>query len=396
MRTRSHELVIFLAVLNVVSAIGTAAAQPPVGQVPFGGLLVPACPPAADPEYGLVREKPILIGGGPMYMAARKARYFAALRGPDGQTLRVAPTVGSALTKDGDEMVVIDNHSVTYDGPTGPVSVTLFMNAYRFELPRVPAGFTCGAPLPTAVGMAPVNPLSANPSLAAIAAGYSSRPDVVPALLDPTSPGRGYLADQLAMIALRARAAAAAGTTLDTSKPVPDTQGFVVLALPQTCGGRTIAPQRLEMITPKGPLQQGGESMRDEAIARVLPGVAAPSGSIAARFPSAQQIQVRITYAEACEASPAEVTVPIRIEPPRLITSVTGTLPDGVAETDPVYLQTIIDIDGRFVRPAYLGGPKALLPAALETITQWRASPLRINGTPTITAMNVQVLFRQP
>jgi hypothetical protein len=396
MRTRSHELVAFLALLSVLSAIGTAAAQPPDGEVPFGGLRVPACPRAADPEYGLVREKPILIGGGPMYMAARKARYFAALRGPGGQTLRVAPNVGSAMTKDGDELMFIDDHSVSYDGPNGPVNVTLYMNAYRFELPRVPAGFTCGAPLPTAVGMAPVNPVSANPNLAAIAAGYSSRPDVVPALLDATSPGRGYLADQFAMIALRARAAAAAGTTLDISKPIPDTQGFVVLALPQTCSGRTIAPQRLEMIGPQGPLPQGGELMRDEAIARVLPGVAAPSGSIAARFPSAQQIQARITYAEACEASPAEVTVPIGIEPPRLVTSVIGTIPNGVAETDPVYLQTIIDIDGRFVRPAYLGGPKALLPTALETIAQWRASPLRINGTPTITAMIVQVLFRQP
>ena len=396
MRTRSHELVAFLALLSVLSAIGTAAAQPPDGEVPFGGLRVPACPRSADPEYGLVREKPILIGGGPMFMAARKARYFAALRGPDGQTLRVAPTVGSQVTKDGDETVIIDNHSVTYDGPSGPVSVALFMNAYRFELPRAPAGFTCGAPLPTAVGVAPVNPISANPNLAAVAAEYSSRPDVGPALLDPTSPGRGYIADQFAMIALRARAAAAAGTTIETSKPIPDTQGFVVLALPQTCSGRTIVPQRLEMIGPQGPLQQSGEIMRDEAIARVLPGLAAPPGSIAARFPSAQQIQVRITYAEACEASPAEVMVPVRIEPPRLISSVTGTIPNDIAESDPVYLQTIIDIDGQFVRPAYLGGPKALLPTALETIAQWRASPVRINGTPTTTAMIVQVLFRRP
>jgi hypothetical protein len=396
MRTRTLELAAGFVLSSVLATFGTAAAQPPAGQVSFGGRLVPACPTAADPEYGLVQGKPILIGGGPMYMAARKARYFAALRGPGGETVRVAPNVGTSITKDGDETIFIDTHSVTYDGPAGPVSVTLFMNAYRFDLPRVPAGFTCGAPLPTAVGMAPVNPVWANSNLAAVAAGYGSRPDVVPAALDPTSPGRGYIADQLAMIALRARAAAAAGASLDTSKPVPDTQGFVVLALPQTCGGRTIAPQRIEMTGPQGPLQQGGETMRDEAIARVLPGVAAPSGSLAARFPSAQQIQVRITYAEACEAGPAEVSVPIRIEPPRLMTSTQGTLPSGVAESEPVYLQTIIDIDGRFVRPAYLGGPKALLSAALESLAQWRAAPLRINGTPTITAMIVQVDFRQP
>jgi hypothetical protein len=70
-------------------------------------------------------------------------------------------------------------------------------------------------------------------------------------------------------------------------------------------------------------------------------------------------------------------------------------MPAGVTEADPtIYLQAIIDVDGRFVRPVYVGGPQALLPAALESVEGWRAQPLRVNGVPTVNPIVLQVTFR--
>ena len=63
--------------------------------VQLGGLRVPSCPRADDPQYGLTKEKAIPIGGGRAYMAARQRNYLATLRGPEGQPVRVNPGVAS-------------------------------------------------------------------------------------------------------------------------------------------------------------------------------------------------------------------------------------------------------------------------------------------------------------
>src|SRR5262249_34160618 len=111
----------------------TPPTPPPGALVPFGAVRVPACAGAKDPEYGLAREKPILIGGGPAYMAARQRNYLNALRGPDGQPVRVGNSVGSAPNFADPEKAIIDSYSVTYDGPTGPVTKSIYMDAYHFD-----------------------------------------------------------------------------------------------------------------------------------------------------------------------------------------------------------------------------------------------------------------------
>ena len=132
-RNRSTLLVVLLVMTTGV------AAQQPAAQVQLGILRVPPCPPASDPEYGRVATKAIPIGGGPGYMAARQRNYLNALRGPQGQVLRIGSGVGSSPLAGDPERAIIDALSVTYDGDSGPVTTTLYMDAYHYAAPKVPA-----------------------------------------------------------------------------------------------------------------------------------------------------------------------------------------------------------------------------------------------------------------
>jgi hypothetical protein len=369
-------------------------AQKPDAVVAFGSLRVPACTVSADPEYGLKPTKPIQLGGGPAYAAARMARYIGALRGPQGQTVRLSNTRGSLFAPMSywDEPTILDGYQVSYDGqpPTG-----LYVDTYHFSLPKAPMGFTCGGPLVTALGMPPLDPLKANSSIVALAIAQGTAKEPIPVPLDLAS-ARGYLLDQFTTIAFRARAAAASGAPMEPTAPpaTPDVAVPSVLASPVTCAGRSIAPQAIEVMANQAVLPLNGDFIRDEAIGKTLPGVPVPAGSLAARFRQGQVTQIKITYAEPCEGNSADVSLPIRIEPPR-ITARPGVIPAGIVEADPtIYLQVILDTEGRFVNPLHIGGPKSLVPTAIETIDTWRAEPVRINGTPVINPMILQVIFR--
>ena len=361
---------------------------------------MPPCPQATDPDYGFVREKAVKVGGGAGYGPARERTYLTALRGPQGQPVRISNSRGSMMLPGEPELVILDSIGVTYDGPDGPVSRTLFLNEYQFELPRVPMGFTCGTPIVTALGMPPVDPIKANPELAALAIEQGTKA-AVPAIRLDAAAERGFIFDRHMVIAARARAAAEGGTPLEPTKPPRDLPplGWTVVAYPLRCGDRQIAPQNVVLSGPQGapiPLIATDAVLRDADIARVLPGVTAPAGSVALRFPSAQFSQATITYAEACEGQPAQVTLPFRPEPPVLERAPYGVAP---ADADPadlvIYLQIVLDNEGRFSRPLYLGGPRALMPAALEALSQWRARPVRINGVPIVNPMVVQVPLRR-
>src|SRR5688572_15578663 len=330
----------------LVMAAGASAQQPP-SQVQLGILRVPACQPAGDPEYGRVETKAIAIGGGPGYMAARKRNYFNALRGPQGQVLRVATSVGSRLVPGDPERAIIDSHVVTYDGESGPVTITLYMDAYHYAAPKVPDGFTCGAPLAAALPIPPADPFKITPALVSLAIEQGSKADVTPIRLD-TSVARGYFFDRYALIGLQARAAAGAGTPLDPAKPSKELEalGSAVLAYPVSCGDRNIPPMNVELGTAQGPIARNpaGEPLRGEALAKAFPGLPAPEGSIGLYFRNAQPTQGKITYAEGCNGSPAEAALSFRAEPPRLIEMVPGVLPPGTVEAEPVvYVQVLLD-----------------------------------------------------
>ena len=124
----------------------------------------------------------------------------------------------------------------------------------------------------------------------------------------------------------------------------------------------------------------------------VFPGVPVPAGSLGLRFRSVQPTEAIVTYAEGCDGAPASVTLSFRAEPPRLEQSVPGVIPPGIVEAEPViYVQAFLDAEGRFSRSEYLGGPRSLLPAALEALAKWSARPVRVNGVPIVNPMILQI-----
>ena len=133
-------------------------------------------------------------------------------------------------------------------------------------------------------------------------------------------------------------------------------------------------------------------------LAKTFPDVAAPAGSIGIRFRNGQPTEATITYAEGCNGSPAQTTLPFRLEQARLLELVPGVIPNGVAgvaDAEPVvYIQVLIDPEGHIARPQYLGGPRSLYPAAVDALAKWRVQPIRVNGSGVVTPNVVQVPFR--
>ena len=151
----------FLALAILISAVlAGAVAQPAIPQPP-------SCVTANDPDYGFVKEKAIQIGGGAAFVAARERRYLDALRGPQGQTLRVLSRATTAVDPKAPDPTILDLYQVTYEGLDQPVG--LYLDAYHFSAPRAPRGFTCGAALAAALGPPPIDPFKASTAMVALA-----------------------------------------------------------------------------------------------------------------------------------------------------------------------------------------------------------------------------------
>ncbi len=294
------------------------AAQQPGPAVQLGAITVPACQTDGHPEYGLVANKAVAIGGGPMYMAARQRNYLNALRGPQGQMLTIGNKVGSSPLPGDPEHAIIDSYQVSYEVDGKPVAKTIYMDAYHYDAPKAPAGFTCGTPLASVAGIPPADPFQATAAVVALAIEQGSKPDIAPITLDPSTP-RGYLFDRYRLIALHARAAANAGTPLDPAKPPNEIEAFgsAVLAYPVSCGDRTIPATNAELTGSQGPIARdaSGGVLQGEVLAKAFPGVPIPAGSIGIRFRNAQLTRHR-----------SFTPVPCRSEPPRLLELVPGVI----------------------------------------------------------------------
>jgi hypothetical protein len=390
-------------ILSGLLALGgvpsTARAQQLPPFVTLGGAWVESCGKSTDATYGLAADKPIQIGGGPVYMNARERRFLDALRGPDGQRLRVVGGIGSGPATINGSRTIVDSYTVTYEGHDDPI--TLFMDAYHFGHPKVPKGFTCGEALPTALRLPPVDPFKATPAILGLAIEESAAPfQPVPLDVDGSS-AHGVVFDQFRMMAFAARGARAAGRSLDPEKPPADARvGLVVLAQPASCEGRSVPAERVEIVGEQGPpLPSDGPLVTDASeLSTLLPGVMIPPASVAARYRLAflrPRDQIRIAYGSPCGGTTAAALLPMTLEPARLLTSAPARMPSGVSESDPtVYVQAVIDLDGRFKRRIPIGGPPSLTSAALQSLDDWRAQPARVNGVPVVTPIVLQIAVR--
>jgi hypothetical protein len=387
-------LFLFGALLVIRPGLAAQQAEPSVA---LGAIRVPACQTPGDPEYGLAANKAVAIGGGPMFMDARQRRYVGALRGPQGQTVTIGSR-GSAPLPGDPEHAIIDVYHVSYDVDGQPVQKNIYMDGYHYDAPKAPAGFTCATPLPSAAGIPPADPVKATAAVVALALEQASKADIALIKLDPASP-RGYFLDRYALIELQARTAAKAGTPYDPGRPPKEFEAFgsAVIAYPMSCGDRVIPATNVELIAAQGSIARDapGGILQGDDLAKAFPDVAAPEGSIGIRFRNAQPTQARIVYAEGCNGSPAESTLPFRLEQARLLELVPGVIPAGVVEAEPVvYIQVLIDPEGHVARPQYLGGPRSLYPAAVDALAKWRLQPIRVNGSGVVTPNVLQVPFR--
>jgi hypothetical protein len=117
---------------------GAEAAEPPAEastQAPAAQVEAPAQEPSG---YGYTPEDPIKVGGGPR----GEHEYLQWLRGPEGQRLRYKRLGSCCGFKDSSLPMgggLLDMYEVTYDGLENPVR--LYLDMYRREDPRAPAGF---------------------------------------------------------------------------------------------------------------------------------------------------------------------------------------------------------------------------------------------------------------
>jgi hypothetical protein len=230
-------------------------------------------------------------------------------------------------------------------------------------------------------------------SLRRLAIEQGSTRDFTPISLDQDgSATHGVALDWFRTIALSARTAAAAGTPMSPASPLKDVppSGLRVFAYPVRCGDRTVLPVSLEMLTPQGVvIRRLGDVLSGEALAGLAPGFTPPAGSIGASFGLGMLRNgdtVRIAYADdLCDSTTRVRSLVARATAAKALSLPPPALPAGAApDARPVWLQTVVDVDGLFQQASYVGGPETLLEAARAAITAWRAEPARVNGTPVI------------
>jgi hypothetical protein len=377
-----------LLLLSLPTAEGRAqsAAGPP-----------PLCSVSAEGDYARTPANPARVGGSPLYGAARQRRYLETLRGPAGETVTFTrlPAVDSP---DGESL--IDRYEVRYAGLETPA--ILHLDWYHYTELLAPQGFTCGQAFN--LGIPPPDPFMAAEQLERLAIADAGDPQaaIAPIELGGSGPTSGGVAfDHYRLVARAARTARQAGAPLVSgSLPAEITKPHsVVVAFPQTCESRTVSAADVKLEDPRG-RQAAADAVqtRAEAIARLLPGVDVPAGSVAAVFGidgPRGGFTVKATYPDACSGATEERSLTIETTGARLLESPMPTRPPGDAAIGRwIAVQAIVDQMGRFREATALGGAPDLSRAAVEAVSSWRADPPRVNGAPLASPVVLQVTFR--
>ena len=356
-----------------------------------------ACVVADEPEFATTKEHPAQVGGGAMYVAARERRYLDALRGPMGEALQYKRT--GSLPLDPDGRTILDRYEVTYPGMNAPL--TIFLDAYHFDdTLRAPKGFTCAVPF----GLAPPGPDSmlAADSALELAIEQGTAKEFAPISLDADgSAVHGVVFDRFRLVARAARQAAAAGKPLDAKQPAREllTLGTVVVAHPLRCGDKPpVPPAAIEIVPSQGQApRRNGDVATGEALARLLPDVSLPAGSMGAAFALERPRpidSIKIAYPDGACGAATEILLPMKYTNARPVSTPMPPLPAGQTPTErPIRLQALLDFDGAPQRINYMGGPPALSDAAIAAVRTWTAEPARLNGAPMVAPVTFQVKF---
>lgn len=356
-----------------------------------------SCGVSSDPAFATTREQAVQVGGGAMYAGARERRYLDALRGPMGEVIQYKRTGSLPPGKDG--RTILDTFEITYPGLEKPA--LFYLDAYHFdEALKAPKGFTCAVPI--GLSVPPPDGLLASESQLSFAIEQGAARDIAPISLDADgSSAHGVLLDHFRLVALASRAASASGKPVDPKQPTPDLMRprMVVLAYPLRCGDKpAAAPASIEIAAAQGAApRRDGELATGDALARLLPGVDVPAGAMAAAFfidrPRGTD-SIKIAYPDGGCGPATEAVLPMKYTNAKPLQTPQPALPAGHAAPDrPVRLQAIIDLDGDARQIVYIGGPAPLLDAAIAAVRGWTAEPARLNGSPLVSPVTLQVNF---
>lgn len=369
----------------LVAVLALALSQAPVS----------ACPVSDEQAFATTKEHAVQVGGGAASVAARERRYLDALRGPGGEPLQFKRTGSMPLGPN--DRTILDAYEVTYAGLDKPI--VLYLDAYHYDDGlKAPKGFICAVPI--ALGPPGPDPFLATDSQLALALEQGAQKEFAPIPLDADgTTTHGVLFDAFRMIARLARTAAAEGKPIDPNQPPPNLQrhGMVVVAFPLRCGEALIPATGLDIVAGQGPAPRRDDLASGETLARLLPRVDLPRGSIAATFqldrPRAADT-IKIAYPESGCGPSHEAALTMKYTNAKPLNTPAPALPPGQSPTPrPVRLQAVIDLDGAAQRVVYMGGPEALVPAAIDAVRGWTAEPARLNGAPIVTPVTLQVRF---
>ena len=354
----------------------------------------PPCDVAPDETYAYTKERAVQVGGSPLYGASRQRRYLDTLRGPEGQVV-TWKRLGQDRAPDG---TIIDAYHVTYEGLEKPV--ILYLDWYHYNPILAPRGFSCAGPFN--IGMPSLDPFKESDHLWSLAVEQGAARDFEPIPLVSDGVTHGAMYDQFRLVALASRAAAKEGRTLDHRKLPPDMQktGMVIVSYPATCEGRTLLPAGIGLAPATGgPYERETKgNLSAEVVARLLPGVQLPPGTVAVSYPLRQprpNDTLVFSYREdGCGVSGNIRRVPLTVTPARPREMPHAILPEGVTDAGPpMLLQVLIDTDGKIQRPEYVGGALPLVEAAKASLSRWQVEPARVNGAPVVSGVVLQVRF---
>jgi hypothetical protein len=368
-------------------AASTPRAQPPAS----------SCAMSEDTDFATTKAGAVQVGGGAMYASARERRYLDALRGPLGEPLQYKRT--GSLPPEADGRTILDSYEVTYAGLEKPV--LFYLDAYHFDdVLKAPKGFVCAVPI--GLSAPPPDAFLASESVLHLAIEQGAVRDFAPISLDPDgSAAHGVLFDQFRLIARASRAAAVAGHPIDPARPPVEIMRtrMMVVAYPLRCGDRgPVPPGSIEMADAQGQApRRDGEYATGDALARLLPGMNLPAGTVGASYfidhPRPTD-SIRIAYPDGACGPNNEVVLPVRFTNATPLKTPPATLPAGQPAIDrPVRLQALIDLDGVAQRIVFMGGPRALADSAMAAVRGWTAVPARLNGSPVIAPVTLQVKF---
>jgi hypothetical protein len=350
------------------------------------------CALSSDKTYGVTEANPIKSGGGDLYMASRQVKFLSALRGPAGEGVHFKRS-GSLRGPDG---TILDAYAVDIKGER---KTTIYIDGYHWSDPMAPVGFLCGA----SMNLAPPGPdaFETTRQLNAFAVTLGTA-EVEPISIDPDGTKlHGVIYDEIRLIALAARAAAASGQKLDANR-LPQSVAaphLVLVASPIDCAGETIAPESVILTDSRGTQPRALGTAAGDKIATLSPGLAARADGVAISYGVPALIngsRVTVHYAKPC-AGQQDVVFPVTMVAAHIVSDAPAPAPAGATvppEGAKVVMQIFVAPDGSALNPVFASGAYEFAAAAAESLKGWKFEPTRANKAPIYKAEQVMVVVK--